>query len=263
MEDVDKLDNIQDGFMHYQLIRFCQATQLHYINGHVQLANQNVLQQHVDHKITNAFLKKGTRDAYKAWNQQDCAWVDMRLHESHDEGGFGVPTTPSPDARPRTRPTPGLLPSWAPLPAMLNRSGCRATTSRIQPPRCPPPLCQLKQMHEDLLQHYDCTDQPAAAQPAPAVWCRRQRCFNAGANLQPQPAGTQDNGHGNLVLPQLNRLLEAFKRRQVSHPASSSSQDQQPTRRPSPIPAVFRRNVSHAAAHPALAPIQGLASALR
>jgi hypothetical protein len=31
----------------------------------------------------------------------------------------------------------------------------------------PPPLCQLKQMHEDLLQHYDCTDQAAAAQPAP------------------------------------------------------------------------------------------------
>jgi hypothetical protein len=28
MEDVDKLDNIQDGFIHYQLIRFCQATRL-------------------------------------------------------------------------------------------------------------------------------------------------------------------------------------------------------------------------------------------
>ena len=44
MEDVDKLDNIQDGFIHYQLIRFCQATRLQYLNGHVQLANQNVLQ---------------------------------------------------------------------------------------------------------------------------------------------------------------------------------------------------------------------------
>ena len=56
-----------------------------------QLANQNVLQQqHVDHKITNELLKKGARDAYKTWNQQDRAWVDMRLHESHDEGGFGI-----------------------------------------------------------------------------------------------------------------------------------------------------------------------------
>ena len=52
MEDVDKLDSIQDGFIHYQLICFCHATRLQYINWHVQLANQNVLQQHVDHKIT-------------------------------------------------------------------------------------------------------------------------------------------------------------------------------------------------------------------
>ena len=88
MEDVDKLDNIQDGFIHYQLIRFCQATRLQYLNGHVHLANQNVLQQHVDHHIASALLKKGTQDAYKTWNQQDRAWVDMRLHESHDEGGF-------------------------------------------------------------------------------------------------------------------------------------------------------------------------------
>jgi hypothetical protein len=140
-----------------------------YINGHVHLANQYMLQQHVDHHIASALLKKGTQDAYKdvelARPQlQDRAWVDMRLHESHDEGGFGIR---SPDARPRTQRTPGLLPSWAHLPAPLNRSGCRATTSRIQPPGCPPPHCQLKKMHEDLLQHYDCTDQAAAAQPAP------------------------------------------------------------------------------------------------
>ena len=47
-------------------------------------------QQHVDHKITLALLKMGTRDAYKTWHQQDRASVDMRVHESHDEGGFGV-----------------------------------------------------------------------------------------------------------------------------------------------------------------------------
>jgi hypothetical protein len=91
MDDVDKLDNIQDGFIHYQLVRFWQATRLQYLNGQIDLANQNVLQQqHVDWKISNALLKKGTRDAYKTWNQQDSTWVDMRLHESYDEGGFGV-----------------------------------------------------------------------------------------------------------------------------------------------------------------------------
>ena len=45
MEDVDKLDNIQDGFIHYQLLRFCQATRLQYLNGQIDLANQNCLQQ--------------------------------------------------------------------------------------------------------------------------------------------------------------------------------------------------------------------------
>ena len=51
------------------------------------IANQNVLQQqHVDWKISNALLKKGTRDAYKTWNQQDRAWVDMRLHEQRPAG---------------------------------------------------------------------------------------------------------------------------------------------------------------------------------
>jgi hypothetical protein len=63
---------------HYQLLRFCQATRLQYLNGQVQLANQQVLQQqHVDHKIANALLKKGTLDDYKKWNLQDRAWVDM------------------------------------------------------------------------------------------------------------------------------------------------------------------------------------------
>jgi hypothetical protein len=38
MEDVDQLDNIQDGFIHYQLIRFCQATRLQYVNGQITLA---------------------------------------------------------------------------------------------------------------------------------------------------------------------------------------------------------------------------------
>jgi hypothetical protein len=53
--------------------------------------NQNCLQQqHVHWKISNTLLKKGTREAYKTWTQQDLAWVDMRLHELHDEGSFDV-----------------------------------------------------------------------------------------------------------------------------------------------------------------------------
>ncbi len=34
IDDVEKLDVIQDGFIHYQLLRFCQATRFQYINSH-------------------------------------------------------------------------------------------------------------------------------------------------------------------------------------------------------------------------------------
>ena len=72
MEDVDKLNNIQVCFIHYQqLLRFCQGTRLQYLNGQVQLANQQVLQQqHVDHKITNDLLKNGTHVSLNKWYVQ-------------------------------------------------------------------------------------------------------------------------------------------------------------------------------------------------
>ena len=167
MEDVDKLNNIQVCFIHYQqLLRFCQGTRLQYLNGQVQLANQQVLQQqHVDHKITNALLKKGTHEAYKKWNLQDRAWVDMRLHESHDEG-FGVPNnTISRHAAAYT--------TNARFVAFL---GTFARPSQevwlpgndIQDPTTwiVPSLRTLKHLHETLLQDYYCTEQPVANPPA-------------------------------------------------------------------------------------------------
>ena len=64
-----------------------------------------------------------------------------------------------------------------------------------------------------------------------AVCAGGSAAANAGANPQPQPAGSQDNGHGKLVLPQLDLLHETLKRSQVSPPASSS-QDQPTWPRP-------------------------------
>ena len=60
IEDVEKLDAIEDSFVHYQLLRFCQTTRLQYLNSHIILGNRCVLQQqHVDCKIADALLKKG------------------------------------------------------------------------------------------------------------------------------------------------------------------------------------------------------------
>jgi hypothetical protein len=37
IDDVEKLDVIQDGFIHYQFLRFSQVTRLQYINSHISL----------------------------------------------------------------------------------------------------------------------------------------------------------------------------------------------------------------------------------
>jgi hypothetical protein len=92
IDDVEKLDAIQDGFIHFQLIRFCQATRFQYINSHIMLGNRCVLQhQHVDCKIADALLKKGTKPHADGWDASSKDWAHMVLHLPHAEGGFGVP----------------------------------------------------------------------------------------------------------------------------------------------------------------------------
>ncbi len=62
IDDVEKLDVIQDVFIHFQFLRLCQDTRFQYINSHVMLSNRCVLQhQHVDCKISDSLLKKGTK----------------------------------------------------------------------------------------------------------------------------------------------------------------------------------------------------------
>ena len=42
IDDVEKLDTIQDGFIHYHLLRFCQTTLLQYLHSHILLGNRCV-----------------------------------------------------------------------------------------------------------------------------------------------------------------------------------------------------------------------------
>jgi hypothetical protein len=171
---------------------------LQYLNAQIDLANQNVLQQqHVDWKISNALLKKGTRDAYKTWNQQDRAWVDMRLHESHDAGGFGVSNNTI------TRHAASYTTN-ARFVAFLGTFARPAQQvwlpgNDLQDPSSwvAPPLCTLKRLHGDLLQQYDCTEQLAVAQPALPSDAGGGAAAHAGAHPQPH-AGSQDNGNGKL-----------------------------------------------------------------
>jgi hypothetical protein len=107
IEDVDKLDNTQDGFIHYQLIWFCQATRLQYLNGQIDLANPNCLQQqHVDWKISNSLLKKGNRDTRRGPSRTVLGLTCGSM--SRLKRASVSPTTPSPVTLPPTRPTPGI-----------------------------------------------------------------------------------------------------------------------------------------------------------
>ncbi len=91
IDDVEKLDAIQDGFIHYQLLRFFQVTRLQYLNSHILLGNRCVLQQqHVDCKIVDTFLKNSTKQHADGWDASRKAWAHMVLHLSHAQGGFGV-----------------------------------------------------------------------------------------------------------------------------------------------------------------------------
>ena len=47
-------------------------------------------QQHVDCKIVDTVLKKGTKQHTDGWDVSRKAWTHMCLHLPHTEGGFGV-----------------------------------------------------------------------------------------------------------------------------------------------------------------------------
>ena len=84
IDDVEKLDAIQDGFIHYHLLRFCQTTRLQYTNSHISLCNRCVLhQQHVDCKIADVLLKKSTKQHTDGWDAPSKAWSHMVLHLPH------------------------------------------------------------------------------------------------------------------------------------------------------------------------------------
>ena len=65
MEDVDKLNNIQDGFSTTSSYSFAKRPGCNISTAMCSSRTKTcyTTQQHVDHKIANALLKKGTRDA--------------------------------------------------------------------------------------------------------------------------------------------------------------------------------------------------------
>ncbi len=56
-------------------------------NRHLQLKQHKL---HVDCKIADALLKKGTKQHADGWDAPSKDWAHRVLHLPHAEGGFGV-----------------------------------------------------------------------------------------------------------------------------------------------------------------------------
>jgi hypothetical protein len=59
IDDVEKLDDIQDGFIHFQLIRFCQSTRIQYVNSHIMFGNRDpVCSRHINLSVCSLPLHR-------------------------------------------------------------------------------------------------------------------------------------------------------------------------------------------------------------
>ena len=59
--DVDKLDILQDGKVHFDLLKFCHMPRFNYLNGLVLTPSLFSAQQHhFDFKVHDALIRKGT-----------------------------------------------------------------------------------------------------------------------------------------------------------------------------------------------------------
>jgi hypothetical protein len=202
IEDVEKLDAIEDSFIHFQLLRFCQATRLQYINSHILLNNRCVLQQqHVDVKIADALLKKGTKQHADGWDAANKDWAHMVIHLPHAEGGFGVPfncVTKDAAFYSTTSRFVSFLGAFSQerqrlwLPADDLQDSSSWTSS---------PLRLLRDIHSNLISKYDCKEVCAPSQS--------QGNLGSSARLSSQDGIPQQQEAAPLSLPQLDRLFEA------------------------------------------------------
>jgi len=203
------------------------------------------------------YKKRTNKPVYKSFNQQDRAWVDMRLHESYEEGGFGVTlNTVSRHAASYDQRQVCCLAGHPCPPSSAGLAAGTRTPGSIHL-GCPPPPLHAKEPARGPPSELQLLRSAGSSTARADVRAGGGAAANTGENSQPQHAGSQDHGNRKLLLPQLNRLHEAFKWSQVP-PACSSSGPASHSAQPNSV-----ATPSHAAIEQALTPIQGLASALR
>jgi hypothetical protein len=200
IDDVEKLDAIlADGFIHYHLIRCCQATRLQFINAHILLGNRCVLQQqHVDFKIADALLKKGTKQHAERWGASSKAWAHMALHLPHAESGFGITfndVTKDAAFYTTTSRFVACLGAFS-----QERQGLWLPTDDLRDSSSwsSPPLLLLRDIHSKLLTQHDCKEVSAPSQSQVHV--------GSSGGINSQDGVSQQQQAAPFSIPQLNRL---------------------------------------------------------
>jgi hypothetical protein len=94
MGDIGKHACLTDGFLHAQLLKFCQNTRTQFISANINIPDSDSVitaqHKHVDRKIAYEILQKGTRGSFRKWPQQDIDLAITMIQMPHSMGGFGM-----------------------------------------------------------------------------------------------------------------------------------------------------------------------------
>ena len=154
VRDIEKLEPLSDGLVHFQLIQKTMNRRTQYMSANITLPPQEHFVQarirHVDTAIQNTILKKGTRNSFGQWPKRDYDMAVTRLQMPHAMGGFGL--TPNVIAQSSAKAAMGtrflgLLGSWP-----LDEQKIWLPNQSVQDPQTwlAPNLFHLKQVYEVL-----------------------------------------------------------------------------------------------------------------
>jgi hypothetical protein len=94
MGDIGKHACLTDGFVHAQLLKFCQNTRTQFISANINIPDSDSVittqHKHVDRKIAYEILQRGTWGSFRKCPQQDIDLAITMLQMPHSMGGFGM-----------------------------------------------------------------------------------------------------------------------------------------------------------------------------
>jgi hypothetical protein len=115
-------------------------------------------QEHVDCKITDALLKKGTKQHTDGWDSSTKDWVHMCIHLPPSEGGFGVTFNDVTEDAAFYSTTSHFVSRFGVFPQERQKLWFPKDDLRDSSSWASPPIVLLRDIHSKLLTQYDCKE---------------------------------------------------------------------------------------------------------